>query len=221
MKSNKGFTLIELLVVFAIISLLIGLTAGGLIQFRAITELKESGRQVILLFDVLRNSAKNDVRDAKCGVGANVTCSLDYKGYKFNFDSKKVFGCLDQYPDFGSGPVVSYGSWNCSESESLNDIATIFEGAQGSELGFNIGEGRTADSVNEAVPQCQAVFFEALTGDIYIEDVLTQEVATEKKCYIPFSDNGKVYTNFLFINGLTDTYDILLTADDVLLEYNR
>jgi prepilin-type N-terminal cleavage/methylation domain-containing protein len=203
LKTNeKGFSLIELIVVMAIIALLIGLGTESLIRFRSTVEVQEAGRQLVSQLNLLKNSAKNDVRPPE------LTQVSDIKGYQLLIDDNE----LDL--NVCTSPTVNTAvqRWaECSPNEQLSQRLL--------ELSINVNF--TEDSVSDIqnADQCDSVFFESLTGDIRVSDSGTNtgsaDTQTNDICYIAYQDNDERLQQFILVDGLEDNFKIYRNVEDI------
>lgn len=198
MNNKKGFTMIELIVVMAIIAVLIGLGVEGLIRFKSLVEIQESGRQTISLMTLMKNSAKNDVR--------NPNGNINFRGYKLVFNpsnARFVYGCE-------STSILSNTSWTCTYDERLANVLLP------NELPL-----KTESTLVGSVPQCISVYFESLTGDILIETVSTNSQPIQGKCFISFVDANNRYKSYLYIDAIEDTFLVFNTSQEVETEFRK
>ncbi len=199
MNKNQGYTMIELLAVMAIIAMLIALGIQGLLMLRSTIEVQESSKQAITMFSLMKNNAKNDVRKSN---------ELDFKGYRYRVDGDNhIDKCV----------IVDYATvnpWSCSYD---SDVEAAFLTAN---YELNVGRGADDDPV-QGVPECTAIYFEHLTGDIMVDLDTGGSVPTNGKCFIPVTDISKRFTNYLFINGIQDSFKVLTTPDQVVSEYSE
>lgn len=199
MNKKDGFTLIELIVVMAIIAILIGLGIEGLLRFKSQVDLQTSGKQLITSLNLVKNSTKNDVRPSS---------NINFKGFEFKFDGVSslnyLYSCSEVSAQVGGG-----NEWaNCVSNEDFqNSIIT-------SPLSLNL-----SNDVVAQVPRCSSVFFESLTGDILISsfDNLT---ARQSSCFVGFKDYNNRRTNYLYVDGIQDTFQIYFNEEDVINEFN-
>lgn len=188
-KRVLAFTLLEVIVVMALIAILLALSIQGLILFRASTEVKESGRQLSSILDLIRNGAKNDVRPSNS--------TADFKGYSYSFIDDRLEHCNDVYV----GDQLQQ-EWVCVYDEEVED--TFFN------LVFPVNLGPGDDYSNpDALPICDSVFFESLTADILITISDNTPPSTNTSCVVPFTDFGENLTGYLYIDALSDTYKVL------------
>lgn len=207
MKQNSGFSLIELLIVMAVLSLLFSLSIGGLINFQAQTELKQDGTQILTLFDLIRNSAKNDVRNP---TDPN---SLKFRGYTYMLSQEtdpklRIQLCIDQSNITG----LAKDRWVCSSNYS----DYIEGGILNLEIPFNFGRGNDNQTYSGIIPKCAAIYFEFLTADILVQDINSSTIDTTKKCYFEITDTRNVFTNYVYIDGVLDNYEILPNVGELI-----
>jgi prepilin-type N-terminal cleavage/methylation domain-containing protein len=197
MKNTKAFTLLELLVVMLIVAVLVGLGVDSLLRFRSMTELKEEGKQIVTLLDLMKNSAKNDVRDIDLG--------HEYKGFRFNFATNEIWSCFDRYPTEG----IVTEKWDCTSGDLPPALSNY-------EIFFNKGFGADAGLISGGF-ECEAVYFESLTGDVLVQfdQAGLPTLSTNSKCYIPYTDYSIRFTHYLLVDGQTDTYEILYNEDEL------
>ncbi|HEX9804166.1 MAG TPA: prepilin-type N-terminal cleavage/methylation domain-containing protein [Candidatus Dojkabacteria bacterium] len=201
MNKLSGFTLIELIVSMAIIGILIGLGITSLRQLNAASEIQSTGRETVTLLNLLKNSAKNDVRQS--------SSPINFKGYKYEFGTNSdqfLSTCLDNSDN------VAGLEWDCAfsaaaQSAILNNIDSPLNDPTLINTNSSVG----------GINMCESIYFESLTGDILIVPFGagpgTQP--TQGSCFIEFTDPSRLQKNYICVNGFEDRVHILFIESEL------
>lgn len=193
LKDKHAFTLLEVMVVMVIVAVLLGLSISGTIQLKASIELKEAGRQISGTIDLLRNAARNDVRDN------SITNAINFKGFRYSLDDQRLDSCVTTY----SGSQV-LNEWSCNYSEEIEQVFFNLQFSLNLEPGRDFGGTGFGPST---IQRCSYIFIESLTADILIANSSATPI-NNAKCVILFTDYGKNTTGYLVVDPITDTYQI-------------
>lgn len=214
MKLERGFTFLEVLITMAVIAVLISISIAGLLSFKSTTELNEAGKQIANYIDIVRNAAKNEVRDPNVVIN-NPAAALNVRGFKLVVgpDSQAIIGPSDlQNIYLCNDPVANtrITTWDCS---NINSNKILF---QSGSAPLPIGFASNSQTNFPNISQCYALYFESLTGDIQIQLSIGGQVQyNDRKCYIPFTNVAKTENRYLVVNALSDSYIVVPTANEL------